>query len=83
MTLSVAGFAPLLSGETVLFEGKPVSSLTSAGYGHHLDRSIGFAYLPVELAGAEDFVIEAFGKGYPAVSGPRCLYDARMERLKA
>lgn len=83
VTLSVPGFAPLLSGETVLFDGKPVASLTSAGYGHHLDRSIGFAYLPTELAGANDFVIEAFGKGYAATRGPRCLYDAKMERLKA
>lgn len=83
VTLSVPGFAPLLSGETVLLDGKPVSSLTSAGYGHHLDRSIGFAYLPAELTGAGNFVIEAFGKGYPAARGPRCLYDAGMERLKA
>jgi 4-methylaminobutanoate oxidase (formaldehyde-forming) len=82
-TLSVPGFAPLLSGETVLFDGKPVASLTSAGYGHHLDRSIGFAYLPTELATAESFVIEAYGKSYQAARGPRCLYDARMERLKA
>ena len=83
VTLSVAGFAPLLSGETVLADGKPVASLTSAGYGHHLDRSIGFAYLPADLANMDHFVIEAFGKAYPAVRGPRCLYDARMERLKS
>ena len=83
VTLSVEGFAPFLSGETVLHEGRPVASLTSAGYGHHLGRTIGFAYLPVELAGAEGFTIEAFGKPYAATRGPRCLYDAKMERLKA
>jgi glycine cleavage system aminomethyltransferase T/glycine/D-amino acid oxidase-like deaminating enzyme len=83
VTLSVPGFAPLISGETVLYGEQPVASLTSAGYAHHLGRSIGFAYLPAELANAESFVIEAFGKGYPAARGPRCLYDARMERLKS
>lgn len=83
VTLSVPGFAPLLSGETVLWEGKPVASLTSAGYGHHLDRSIGFAYLPAALAEERNFVIEAFGTGHAATRGPRCLHDPRMERLKA
>jgi 4-methylaminobutanoate oxidase (formaldehyde-forming) len=83
VTLSVEGFAPFHGGETVLHEGRPVASLTSAGYGHHLGRTIGFAYLPVELASAGDFVVEAFGKGYAAARGPRCLYDPRMERLKA
>jgi heterotetrameric sarcosine oxidase gamma subunit len=83
VTLSVPGFAPFLGSETVLHDGKPVASLTSAGYGHHLDRTIGFAYLPTEIAKAQDFTIEAFGRGYAASRGPRCLYDAKMERLKA
>ncbi|MCB2110868.1 MAG: FAD-dependent oxidoreductase [Defluviimonas sp.] len=83
VTLSVAGFAPFLSGETVLHAGRPVASLTSAGYGHHLGRTIGFCYLPAALAGEQGFTIEAFGTAYEAVRGPRCLYDARMERLKS
>ncbi len=83
VTLSVAGFAPFLGGETVLHQGRPVASLTSAGYGHHLGRSIGFAYLPAEIAEERDFVVEAFGTGHAAVRGPRCLYDAKMERLRS
>lgn len=83
VTLTVGGFAPFLGGETVLLDDEPVGSLTSAGYGHHLGRTIGFGYLPVELAGREGFAIEAFGTAYDAVRGPRCLYDAKMERLKA
>ena len=83
VTLSVAGFAPFLGGETVLHQGRPVASLTSAGYGHHLGRSIGFAYLPAEIAEKRDFVVEAFGTGHAAVRGPRCLYDAKMERLRS
>lgn len=83
VTLSVPGFAPFLGGETVLHENRPVASLTSAGYGHHLDRTIGFAYLPTDVSELREFTIEAFGRGYTAVRGPRCLYDAKMERLKA
>jgi len=83
VTFSVDGFAPFLGGETVLYDGAPVGSLSSAGYGHHLGRTIGFGYLPAEIAGAEGFTIEAYGKAYPAASGPRCLYDAKLERLKA
>jgi 4-methylaminobutanoate oxidase (formaldehyde-forming) len=37
----------------------------------------------MEIAGQKDFVIEAFGKAHKAQRGPRCLYDAKMERLKA
>ncbi len=67
----------------MLHRGKPVASLTSAGYGHHLGRSIGFAYLPAEIAEEKEFTVEAFGTPYAATRGPRCLYDAKMERLKA
>lgn len=83
VTLSVAGFAPFLGGETVLHQGHPVASLTSAGFGHHLGRSIGFAYLPADIAAERDFTVEAFGTGHAALRGPRCLYDAKMERLRS
>jgi 4-methylaminobutanoate oxidase (formaldehyde-forming) len=83
VALSVDGFAPLFSGDTVLHHGRPVASLTSAGYGHHLGRTIGFVYLPADIASEKAFTIEAFGRSYPATRRPRCQYDAKMERLKA
>jgi len=67
----------------VLHEGRAVASLTSAGYGHHLGRSIGFTYLPREIADQPAFTIEAFGVAHAATRGPRCLYDAKMERLRS
>ncbi|MFZ9949030.1 MAG: glycine cleavage T C-terminal barrel domain-containing protein [Gemmobacter sp.] len=82
-TLSVAGFAPFLGGETVLHEGRAVASLTSAGHAHHTGRTIGYAYLPVELDGVASFTVEAFGRAHAATRGPRCLYDPKGERLKA
>ena len=66
-----------------MHEGKGVGSVSSAGFGHTLRCSIALGYLPVELAKQSEFSIEAFGKSYPARRGARCLYDARMERLRS
>ena len=63
--------------------GKVVGSTTSVGYGHTSAKTIAFGYLPLEIAEQKDFLIEAFGKAHKATRGPRCLYDAKMERLKA
>jgi hypothetical protein len=37
----------------------------------------------MEIADQKEFIIEAFGKAHKATRGPRCLYDAKMERLRA
>jgi len=81
VSFAVEGFAPFHGTETVLIGGKPVASLTSAGYGHHLGLTIGFGYLPAGTK-ALQVEIEAFGKVYPATVGPRCRYDPRMERVR-
>jgi glycine cleavage system aminomethyltransferase T/glycine/D-amino acid oxidase-like deaminating enzyme len=82
-SFTLDGFAPLHGGEAIFHGGKVVGSTTSVGYGHTLGKTIAFGYLPMEIAGQKDFVIEAFGKAHKATRGPRCLYDAKMERLKA
>ena len=82
-SFTIDGFAPLHGGEAILHGGRVVGSTTSTGYGHTLGKTVAFGYLPAELAGAQAFEIEAFGKPYAAVRGPRTLYDAKMERLKA
>ncbi len=83
VAFSLEGFAPFFGGEALLHDGRPVGYTTSGGYGHRLQKSIALGYLPVELTAQEGFAIEAFGKSYPAVRSPRCLYDPRMARLKA
>ncbi|BCH27442.1 GcvT family protein [Mesorhizobium sp. L-8-3] len=82
-SFTVEGFAPFHGGEAILSSGKVVGWTSSTGYGYTLGKSVAFGYLPVELAGATDFEIEAFGKAYPARRGPRTLYDPEMKRLKA
>ncbi len=82
-SFTVDGFAPFHGGEAIFHGGRVVGSTTSAGFGHTLGKTIAFGYLPAELAGETDFEIEAFGILHPARRGRRCLYDPRMERLKA
>ncbi len=83
VSYTVDGFAPFHGGEAVMLDGRVVGSTASTGYGYTLGRTIAFGYLPSELAGRQDFEIEAFGHVYKARRGARTLYDARMERLKA
>ena len=81
-SFSIEGFAPLHGGEAILYKGSVAGSTSSVGYGHALGKTIAFGYLPAEIANATDFEIEAFGKTYTACRGPRCLYDAKMERIR-
>jgi 4-methylaminobutanoate oxidase (formaldehyde-forming) len=81
-SFTVDGFAPFHGGEAILHKGRVISSTTSVGFGHTLGKTIAFGYLPADLAGEKNFEIEAFGKGYAATRGARCLYDAKMARLR-
>jgi glycine cleavage system aminomethyltransferase T/glycine/D-amino acid oxidase-like deaminating enzyme len=81
-TFAVDGFAPFHGGETILHRGKIVGSVTSAGFGHTVQKTVALGYLPVEVIAEDDFDIVAFGDGYKAARGPRCLYDPQNQRLK-
>ena len=67
----------------VIAGGAVVGTTSSTGYSYRFGKTIAFGYLPVALAEETSFRIEAFGKIYEALRGPRTLYDPRMERLKA
>jgi glycine cleavage system aminomethyltransferase T/glycine/D-amino acid oxidase-like deaminating enzyme len=82
-SFTIEGFAPLHGGEAIIAEGKVVGATSSAAFGHTLQKTIAFGYLAAETARRDDFTIEAFGKPYAARRGPRCLYDATMERLRS
>ncbi len=82
-SFTVEGYAPFHGGEAILLDGNVVGLATSAGYGHSLGKTIALGYLPSGIAGERQFNIEAFGKIYGATRGPRCLYDAKTERLRA
>lgn len=76
-------FAPLLSGETILRNGKVVGQTASCGFGYSIGKMVAFGWLPVEIAGEDSFDIEAYGKSYKATRRGRTQYDPDNERLLA
>jgi len=59
-----------------------VGSVTSAGFGHTLGKTIAFGYVPAALAAEPEFDVIAFGDTWRATRGGRSLYDPKNERLK-
>jgi len=74
---------PLYGGETILRDGKVVSLVTSAGFGHTVGQMILFGYLPKNIWDETAFEIEVFGERskITRVDGP--LYDPQNKKLKA
>jgi 4-methylaminobutanoate oxidase (formaldehyde-forming) len=82
ITLTVDGFAPLIGGEALVCDGKVVGTLTSAGYGYTVGKTIAFGYAPAEVSKSAAFEIVAYGKRYTAVRAARSVYDPANARLK-
>jgi glycine cleavage system T protein len=73
----VLGKEPVLDGEAVL------GYVTSANFGYSVERSIAYAYLPMEHAGVGSRVeVEYFGRRYPATVSDEPLYDPKGRRLR-
>jgi len=76
-------YLTLYGGEAVIYEGRVISRLRSAGYGHMVKKNIGFAYLPLNLTAQNtNFEVEIFGETLPAVVAADVLYDPEGEVLK-
>ncbi|MDM8518290.1 FAD-dependent oxidoreductase [Desulfobacterales bacterium HSG16] len=74
----------IYGGEAVLSDGKVVSRLRSAGYGHTVKKNIGFAYLPNELAKPGTYLdVEIFEQKIKAAVEPRVLYDPKGKSLRS
>ncbi len=82
ITLTVDGFAPLIGGEALICDGKVAGTLTSAGYGYTVGKTIAFGYVPAEVPKNAAFEIVAYGKRYAAVRVARSVYDPANARLK-
>ncbi|TMR11345.1 FAD-dependent oxidoreductase [Nonomuraea turkmeniaca] len=81
--------APLLSTEVVMGKepvrhgGRTVGYVTSAAYGHTIQRPIAYAWLPTELAEPGTHVdISYFGRRVPAEVAAEPLFDPGMEKIK-
>jgi len=74
----------LYGGEAVYYNGELMGRLRSGGYGYTVGKSIGFVYLPIELAKqGTPLEIELFGERFPARVDADVLYDAKGERIRA
>jgi 4-methylaminobutanoate oxidase (formaldehyde-forming) len=74
---------PLYGGEAVIHDGKVVGVTTSGNFSYTIGKSVAYAYLPVELAIAQNFTVESFTEQSPATRHDGPLYDPKNERLKA
>ncbi|WP_219472128.1 GcvT family protein [Nonomuraea rhizosphaerae] len=80
---------PLLSAEVVMgkepvrHDGRTVGYVTSAAYGHTIQRPIAYAWLPIELTAPGTHVeISYFGRSVTAEVATEPLFDPRMEKIK-
>ncbi len=84
-TLIIGGeeYLTLYGGEAVTLNGKTISRLRSAGYGHHVKKNIGFAYLPTDdMENKPELMVDVLGKMIPARVGPDVLYDPKGRAIR-
>jgi 4-methylaminobutanoate oxidase (formaldehyde-forming) len=74
--------AVCLGNEPVSRDGRPVGRITSGGYGHRVERSIAFAYLPADTEPGARVAVGMFGEPIGAEVVPEPLYDPSGERIK-
>jgi 4-methylaminobutanoate oxidase (formaldehyde-forming) len=74
----------VFGSEPIRHEDRVIGWVTSGGYGYSVNRSIAYAYLPIELAKAGTRVsVECFGVEYPASVEKEPLYDPKGQKIKA
>jgi dimethylglycine oxidase len=81
--LTVDDGTVLMGKEPVWAGGRPVGFVTSAAYGHSVERSIAYAWLPAELGDEGTPVeVEYFAARHPATVAPDPIFDPAMRRMR-
>ncbi len=70
--------APAHPGDSIMFEGQAVGTITSAGWGHRTGQNIAMGFIKPD-AGTQDLSILHIGRETAAVAIPSCIYDAGNE----
>jgi 4-methylaminobutanoate oxidase (formaldehyde-forming) len=74
----------VFGSEPIRHDGQVAGWVTSGGYGYSINKSIAYAYLPVELAKpGTRLSVECFGVEIPAEVQKEPLYDPKGEKIKA
>jgi dimethylglycine dehydrogenase len=72
------------SGDPVFTDGRQVGSVTSAGYGHRVQKNIAYAYVNPEMAKAgTELELGILGEKYAAVVVEPILYDSENHLVRA
>jgi 4-methylaminobutanoate oxidase (formaldehyde-forming) len=71
-----------LGGEPVRIEDTPASRVTSGGYGHRTDRSIAYAYLPLDAKIGDRVEIGLGDTWISAEVAREPLYDPEHTRIR-
>ena len=74
--------AVCLGSEPVRVDGSPVGRVTSGGYGHRVERSIAFAYLPAAVDVGARVEVAVFGDWIGAEVADDPLYDPGYQRVR-
>ena len=72
-----------LGNEPVRADGAIVGRVTSGGYGYTVERSIAFAYLPVELEVGAAIEVDIFGRWVRGEVAAEPLFDPKGERVRS
>jgi glycine cleavage system T protein len=84
LVLDGSDYITVYGGEAIYLDGKVVSRVRSANYGHLLKKNILLAYLPIELAKKGNrFKLEIFDQMVDAEVTQSILYDPKGEKLRA
>jgi dimethylglycine oxidase len=82
--LTVDDGTVVMGKEPVFFNQEAVGFVTSAAYGYSVDRSIAYAWLPVELADFGTKVdVEYFAQRHTATVSNEPLFDPEMKRMRS
>ena len=74
----------VISDEAIMSDGKCIGYVTSGGYAHHVQKSIAFGYLPLEIIKKNPKLeIEINGKFYLAKIIDEPLYDPSGLRMRS
>ena len=73
-----------IASESVWYDGQPIGSITSAGYGHTVNKPLAFAYInPAYAASGTELEVLILGEYCPAVVRDQAVFDPENERPRA
>jgi 4-methylaminobutanoate oxidase (formaldehyde-forming) len=82
LVIGGADYEPIYGGEAVRVDGDVVSRLRSVAYGPTVERTIGYAYLPVSAPVGAALEIDVFDRRVGAVVGPDVSVDPSGDRMR-